>query len=253
MAISNIKINHQIQSEIIDIIKDAKDYCFVVSPYYQPWHQLVKALELAAVEEKRIFFLFRDDQHENRDIRALNEEFGFDVFFIKNLHAKLYLNEREGLISSMNLYDYSKENNFEIAYKITSSHEAREIAKSVILGEMLKVWATGCLRGRYIAELENDEFEPGRPKKKAISQAYNNANTHSNRHQEDAYCIRCRERIPGNVNKPYCQGDFQVWSQYQNYEYVESYCHRCGKPSETSMGKPLCYECFCAVNGALTM
>ncbi len=239
MAITNFRMNHQIQSEIIDIIKNAKDYCFIVSPYYRPWLQLNKALELSAKDDKRIFFFFRDDQQDNRAIYDLNDSFGFDVFFIKNLHAKLYLNEREALIASMNLFDYSKENNFEIAYKLTSPADSKELVTKVILGEMLKIWATGELRGRHYMDLENG-FSDTKSFFKRPAQQSGSAPK-----REIGHCIRCGTGIPFNPNKPFCTDDFMVWNVYQNFEYEESYCHDCGKPSQTSMGKPLCYECFC--------
>ena len=153
----------------------------------------------------------------------------------------------------MNLYDYSKENNFEIAYKITSLFEAKELAKNVIMGEIFKVWTTDSLRGRYMAELENGEFEPGKPKKKPIPQANANVSAPANRRHGEAFCIRCRAGIPANANTPLCPDDYEVWSQFKNFDYVESYCHKCGKPSETTMGRPLCYDCYREENGRLTM
>jgi len=152
---TNITLNHLISGIISDIIKE---YCFIVTPYFQPWKQLQKILELAASDEKKLFFLFRDNQRNNPDVLALNSYFGFDVFFINSLHAKIYINEKQALISSMNLFDYSKENNFETGYQITSSFECKTITTNVILGELLKTWVDDKLYGRYSDMIENGLF-----------------------------------------------------------------------------------------------
>ncbi|GAH30692.1 unnamed protein product, partial [marine sediment metagenome] len=40
------------------------------------------------------------------------------ISFIKDLHAKCYLNEREAIVTSMNLYDFSQVNNYEMGIYI---------------------------------------------------------------------------------------------------------------------------------------
>ena len=43
------------------------------------------------------------------------------VYYLDNLHAKCYLNEDTALITSMNLYDYSEQNNREMGIEVKKS------------------------------------------------------------------------------------------------------------------------------------
>lgn len=223
-------MNHQISTVIIDIIRDSSNYCIIATPYFKPWNQLIKTLELVSCNEKRILFLFRDDQKDNDDIRHLYEEYDFDIFFITNLHAKIYLNEKQALISSMNLYDYSKENNFEIGYLINNANEVKDLAEKYIFGEIAKTWRNDYLEGRYSSLIKNNLF---------LKDEIDSKN------EKSSFCIRCRKNIIFNFNRAYCNECFNKWKIYRNYEYKENYCHYCGKEGiELSMKKPLCYECF---------
>ncbi len=45
------------------------------------------------------------------------------IGFCENLHAKCYLNEKEALITSMNLYDYSQIHNYEMGMVVSQDEE----------------------------------------------------------------------------------------------------------------------------------
>jgi len=45
------------------------------------------------------------------------------LYFSKNLHAKCYLNEDKMIISSMNLYEFSQQNNREMGILIDTANE----------------------------------------------------------------------------------------------------------------------------------
>jgi ribosomal protein L37E len=230
---SSFLLAHHIPGKIIDIIRESKEYCFIVSPYFQKWNHLEQTLKLSSEEAKKIFFLFRDDQSSLQDIIDLNLKYNFDIYFIKNLHAKIYLNEKEALITSMNLYNYSKEENFEIGYSISNFIQVKELAKDIIAGEILKTWQCGCLRGRYCDEINEEMFLPG---------AKNRKNSGIN--QQEAFCIRCGSKISFNIQYPLCASCFETWSKFKNIDYPEYRCHKCGKNAETTYAKPLCYECY---------
>lgn len=57
-----------------------------------------------------------------------------NLFLIKNLHSKIYVNEDSILITSMNLYEYSQINNHEIGVKLDrkiDSDEYRDTFKEI--------------------------------------------------------------------------------------------------------------------------
>ena len=112
----------QIGSKIIEIIKEAEIYCLLITPYFEIWHHLEDHLKTALVKNKRMAFFFRYDQKQEAKykerINDFHNKYNFDIISINNLHAKIYLNEKEALITSMNLYDYSQLNNYEIGVLI---------------------------------------------------------------------------------------------------------------------------------------
>ena len=57
-------------------------------------------------------------------------------------------------------------------------------------------------------------------------------------------CIRCKESIPFDPDRPLCDDCFKSWNQYENWDYEEDYCHRCGADWDTSYAKPLCRPCY---------
>lgn len=55
------------------------------------------------------------------------------------------------------------------------------------------------------------------------------------------YCIRTRQEIPFNMDKPLCKEAFDVWVQFEDVEYPEKFCHFSGEPSngETCFRRPV--------------
>ena len=47
----------------------------------------------------------------------------FETGFVENLHAKCYLNENTAIITSMNLYEFSQQNNDEIGIRVDSKED----------------------------------------------------------------------------------------------------------------------------------
>lgn len=236
----NIITNHNIQAAIVDIIKNATKYVFIVTPFFQPWPQLLKAIELASIKNCLIAFIVRSDQDNNEDLKYISEYYNVNVFFVNNLHAKIYLNENTCLISSMNLYNYSKENNFEIGYIMTNKIELKYIVKEIILNEIIAIWINDIWKGKDFNKINEDltlsEYE--------ISKKYGGS---------ISFCIRCGKNISFNFFKPYCEECFTTWNVFSNKEYVEKYCHKCGNIYETTMSKPLCLSCYSKYNNRLSM
>lgn len=58
------------------------------------------------------------------------------------------------------------------------------------------------------------------------------------------FCIRCKQAISLDFNKPLCKDCYKEWAIYQNVDYTEKYCHKCGTSAQTSYRKPLCLPCF---------
>ncbi|MFH1399245.1 MAG: phospholipase D-like domain-containing protein, partial [Candidatus Woesearchaeota archaeon] len=147
-------------------------------------------------------------------------------FFEKDLHAKCYMNEKEAVITSMNLYEASQ-NNFEMGI-LVRKNEDPELYQEIF--NEVKRLIKRCTKNpskttSFIVREETPEYgnEP-----------------------IQGYCIRCGMRIELNVKHPYCVKDWNIWKKISNDSYKEKkgLCHICGKPNKSSMKSPVCKSCY---------
>ncbi len=235
MGISSVLTIGQIPGEITNLIAETKEFCFLITPYFRPWVILQRELEKAAKLEKKLIFVFRTNEVKNDQINNLTS-LGFDIHFVDRLHTKLYINEKTAIISSMNLYDSSKEFNYEIGYKISNVMEVKKIKKEVIDNDIFGINSEIKIPGRFTNGLIK--------KLKEKAEGSKNENTIRRNSENDGHCIRCGETIRLNPNAPYCYECFQSYSYWNNPDFEEKHCHFCGSLSNTTMNKPVCYSCI---------
>ncbi|MFB6340224.1 phospholipase D-like domain-containing protein [Saccharicrinis sp. FJH62] len=123
---------HKIGSEILDLIVEAKEYLLIVSPYvnFNNWQRLASELESAKNKGVRIDFFVRNEPDNVKSWENV-ESLGINARLVNNLHAKFYLNENTGVISSMNLLSSSNSNSIEIGTKLDSIQELKELQRYV--------------------------------------------------------------------------------------------------------------------------
>ncbi|MFD1062744.1 phospholipase D family protein [Winogradskyella litorisediminis] len=111
----------ELTEAICNIISNAKKDLLIVSPYIKLDDYFKEHLfnKLLANSDLHIFIAF--GKNENNPWKSIKKE-DFEYFknfpnvsiiYIPNLHAKYYANEKRGIITSVNLYDYSFDNNVE--------------------------------------------------------------------------------------------------------------------------------------------
>ena len=156
--------------------------------------------------------------------------------YLANLHAKCYLNEKEALITSMNLYDFSQVNNQEMGILVRAEDDL-DLYQSVRKGaeELYRM----SKRVRLDAEIVPEEEEKAPLKRASKSTSAKTAKLPTKGH-----CIRCNTSISFSMDRPLCDKDYKTWARYEDKEWEEDYCHSCGKERDTSYGKPLCMDCF---------
>lgn len=215
-------------SAFIDtIIRNAKEKLILISPYLQISKTLLERLKDADRRKVKISIIYGKDDLKPNQKNSLAEIGNIELYYFENLHAKCYLNENSVVITSMNMYEYSEKTNREMGVSATKKvdpelyNEARNEAES-ILGSSLPI--------------------PNNKVKKKVDKDIKSAVP--SRKSQRGYCIRCEERVPFSIEKPFCLDCFLVWSQFKNVHFEESNCHSCGEYQPTSMVKPLCSECF---------
>ena len=193
-------------------------------------------------------FIYRKDERE--DLEWL-EGVGVNVHAVKNLHAKIYLNESSVLVTSMNLLESSSENSMEICISINdekAQNDVRGYVKTLlqIAQRTDEGKKTATRPANFLSKTRKHQtvsegrsgYKAGAPESPLESLLNEFVVATGGR------CIRCKESIPFDPDRPLCDDHFKIWRRYENWDFEEDYCHRCGADSDTSHGKPLCRPCY---------
>lgn len=114
-----------ISNELMKLIKDAKEkiilvsYSFKVNPQIQ--ERLKTKSKIGTLSE--IVIVYGRTELKNSELEWIKEIQDLKIYEKQNLHAKCYLNEEKAIICSMNLYDYSQQNNIEMGILISREHD----------------------------------------------------------------------------------------------------------------------------------
>ena len=216
---------------IENVIIEAKKKLVLVSPYLQLSKTFFERLKDAANKDVEIKIIYGKDELKPNEKNSLAELKKVELFYFENLHAKCYFNESEMVITSMNMYEFSEKNNREMGVFITKLKDPDLFKKAV--NETLSII------------LSSELIKLSRTKRTFYQDNKNQKNQNSKEKKPTrGYCIRCEERIPYDMEKPYCWSCYSVWSQFENPDYEENVCHGCGEFEVTTIKKPVCYNCY---------
>ncbi len=132
---------------------------------------------------------------------------GVQVFTHPRLHSKLYINEDDILICSLNL----------VAGSYTESFEAGIHTEDPEIVEQAKA---------YVEEriLQSDQCNPVKIENLPPSLGY---------------CIKTKKEIKFDKDYPVEYKEFKA----DGLNTIGKYCHSCGNSAETSVSHPFCIEC----------
>ena len=110
----------ELETAVDKIIWDAEDALMIVSPYIKLDEHFKKLFRKHLNTPKlHITIIFgKNEGQVNKSFNKNDLEFflqfpNISIIYVPNLHAKYYANETTGLVTSINLYDYSFVNNIE--------------------------------------------------------------------------------------------------------------------------------------------
>jgi len=123
---------NKVTGQLLDIIHDAQKELVIVSPYvnFAYWQRPVAAIKQAINRGVKVDFYIRDDGSRDTG-RAHVEKLGITPILVENLHAKIYYNEADGIITSMNLLHSSDSNSIEIGSQVETPAELAELRRIV--------------------------------------------------------------------------------------------------------------------------
>ncbi|MBP8000788.1 MAG: phospholipase D family protein [Chloroflexi bacterium] len=216
------------------LINQAQDTLILISPYLKINERLRQSLDDKDRMKIDIRVIYGKNELQPDQINWLRSLKFVRTSFCENLHAKCYLNEREAIITSMNLYEFSQINNQEMGVYVTKADDPElyediygEARRLIRISEEIRVSVE-----KVVAPLVEHKTAIVEPKNAPAVI------------EEKGFCIRCAKEINLNPAAPYCSDCYRTWKRFENPTYQERYCHLCGKDNASSMNKPVCYECY---------
>jgi len=107
----------EISSRILSLLDESDERVIIVSPYMKisKWYKFVNKVNELKTRSILTEIYVRDDPDNTATYRDL-DQLALQYKKIPHLHSKLYLNERYGIVTSMNLLLSSEINSLEIGY-----------------------------------------------------------------------------------------------------------------------------------------
>jgi phosphatidylserine/phosphatidylglycerophosphate/cardiolipin synthase-like enzyme len=106
-----------------ELIKTAKDRLVLISPFLKLNDRIKELLEDKNRLKIDVRIVYGKNELQPEEINWLKELSYVRTSFCKNLHAKCYLNEEMGIITSLNLYEFSQVNNNEMGVLVTRTED----------------------------------------------------------------------------------------------------------------------------------
>lgn len=217
-----------------ELIKGTKDKLILISPYLQFTDRIKEHLSNLNIQKRDIRIVYRENKLQLEENNWLESQIGIRTSLCKNLHAKCYINESEAIITSMNLYEFSQQNNNEMGIHFSKAQDPdlynatqEEVQRLLTISEEIRI---------TVKKVTADT--PPKSEKKTIEIK----STHSKSSDKSiGFCIRTGKEIPFNTERPFTEEAFKSWNQFKNEDYPEKYCHYSGELSngETTKAKPI--------------
>lgn len=233
-----------------EIIRSASERLVIISPYLRINLRLRELLE----DKDRLKIDVRV-VYGKKELRTDEEKWLESMQFIRtsfceNLHAKCFLNEEEALLTSMNLYEFSQVNNYEMGISV-SRIEDPELYRD-IFEESMRIVRISNETGLSFTNAKATQQASGRTHTNRTSEGRKSARKSSSSNisrstpvkPQNGFCIRCKTKTVANPRQPYCKRCFQSWNRYQNKSHEEGYCHTCGDKHTATLLRPLCPGCY---------
>jgi hypothetical protein len=216
----NLLSAHHLVYQVQALLERAESHAVLVTPYVDLWPSLELVMRQAVARGVTLHVVTRakDDTHfeksEPKRAGSLDrmKAFGATLHEVAWLHTKLYLNDKEAIISSFNLTATGRDGP-NLGVHLHGAEAATQALQQV------DQWIPG------FAGLVNPA-----PKSRTAN----------------AFCIRCsKPRKVFDPSKPYC-GD--CWHKHlaDKNDRPEKCCHRCGEHAETTLNQPTCKVCALA-------
>ena len=111
-----------------ELLKNANSKITLISPYFKIQRRIKEILSEKKQQGVEIIFVCRAN-----DLQEPLDEFSTQIFDAPTLHAKCYMNENEAILTSLNLYEFSQQNNEEMGVYVTNSGDGTAMYTDILL------------------------------------------------------------------------------------------------------------------------
>lgn len=120
-----------------NLISKARKHVVLISPYLKLNKRVKKLIEDAILRGVSFHIVYGKQELQADEKSWLLSSTRIKLFFCDDLHAKCYLNEAYSIISSMNLYEFSQVNNYEMSILLSKKDDKDAYVDSVKEAERL--------------------------------------------------------------------------------------------------------------------
>lgn len=239
-----------LNAEIERLIKEAEFELVLVSPFIKLHSRLIEILTARKSDHQlKISILFGKNENDifksigERELKFFQEFPNVEIRYNPRLHAKYYGNDDYSIITSMNLYDFSLNNNIEAGILL----QRKGLLGSAISNDKTEADAWKYFEEKLsVSELifkREPEYKSGILTDKYIGSktSVDKLSEVSKKEPVMGFCIRTGKPIPFNPEKPLSKEAYESWAKYKNPDFAERFCHKTGKPSngKTSVKNPI--------------
>ncbi|MBR9922419.1 MAG: DNA repair protein [Bacteroidetes bacterium] len=129
-----------------ELIKNTNDRLILISPYLQFHKRIKDHLENLNIQKRDIRIIYRENKLQVEESNWLESQIGIRTSICNSLHAKCYLNENEAIVTSMNLYSFSQQNNDEMGIHVTKADDSElyndifnEVQRLLTISEEIRI------------------------------------------------------------------------------------------------------------------
>jgi|GEM_PF-4556761 len=115
----------ELSSEIEDIIDQGEEFVYIVSAYIELSHQYHDKIEAALKNADKVALIIRDDgEIKKADLEWFRSVKKLKIYKVPRLHSKVYMNENEAVVTSLNLNGQSIAKNYEVGVLLDNDEDA---------------------------------------------------------------------------------------------------------------------------------
>ena len=240
-----------VSAKLSKIINNAESELLIISPYLRFSDNIKERLEERNSRKINVWVIYGKNELRPEENNWLRKMDSIKTCFLQNLHAKCYMNESEALVTSMNLHQFSQENNREMGIAVSCDEEPdlyddikKEAYRIRTASKIIQITVDELEATETVKESSGSRRTPRKPSPTAEApKETTRKSSPTVTVPQKGFCIRCKVDLAVNPAQPYCLRCFRNWNRYKNKKFKEKYCHVCGAEHTTSMLEPLCLTC----------